>query len=609
MTLASRDARVFGWGAINQVVESTNTPPNAVRADQQPPSPRRNSAAEGLVRLLCERFAWDFGEYWEVHLTPGQQAGTFRRVASWHRDGVNSLALDVATEGATGSTNVGVLGRALSDGECIWIEDLRAASSGFVRAPLAVADGFSTAMAMPLLTDDGPLAILLFLSVEPRKSDDAVSDEMVRLAGQVGGVVKESWAGTLDIAEGDRYFRALIESIHDVIIVMAVDGQILYESVAVKQVLGYGVEDWDGQSIFSALHRDDVPKVLESVRVGVASPGETQRLQVRVRHKDGSWRWMESVGSTQMSPAGLVVVVTARDITDTKLAQEALVERESRLELLNSVARALLDERSTEDTIQSVLTEIAPRFPELRVSYAVVDDASLLSFLYSREHPDMPSIAGLSVDFSRLPEVVTSLRNGEALRFENASVDPRMAPISDVIEMAGTRGLLLVPLTHSDRLIGILGLASKDQKEWSQHEETTLAEIGGYLSIALREASQRELRGIAESKLREMSDQLRGLLDAFPELGRKPGVRQRPRDGASAKLGAAEPPRDAGIRLTAQNVKVLRLLAEGKTNNEIAKALFLSPDTVKDHTRAIFTKLRARNRAEAVMLATKRGII
>lgn len=55
--------------------------------------------------------------------------------------------------------------------------------------------------------------------------------------------------------------------------------------------------------------------------------------------------------------------------------------------------------------------------------------------------------------------------------------------------------------------------------------------------------------------------------------------------------------------LTAQEMQVLALIAEGKTNREIATALFLSEGTVRNYVSSILAKLRVSNRAEAAAYA------
>lgn len=61
--------------------------------------------------------------------------------------------------------------------------------------------------------------------------------------------------------------------------------------------------------------------------------------------------------------------------------------------------------------------------------------------------------------------------------------------------------------------------------------------------------------------------------------------------------------------LTARELEVLRLLAQGSPNKEIAAKLFVSETTVKSHLRNLFSKLHVINRAEAIAVAAKRGLI
>jgi two-component system response regulator DesR len=61
--------------------------------------------------------------------------------------------------------------------------------------------------------------------------------------------------------------------------------------------------------------------------------------------------------------------------------------------------------------------------------------------------------------------------------------------------------------------------------------------------------------------------------------------------------------------LTEREREVLSLIAAGCTNREIAEQLYLSPHTVKEHTSALYRKLSARNRAEAVQLAQRMGLL
>ncbi|WP_166133200.1 response regulator [Nocardioides ochotonae] len=73
----------------------------------------------------------------------------------------------------------------------------------------------------------------------------------------------------------------------------------------------------------------------------------------------------------------------------------------------------------------------------------------------------------------------------------------------------------------------------------------------------------------------------------------------------------ARPERDpvSGLRLTDRELEVLRLVAKGMNNREIAKELYISENTVKNHVRNILEKLQLHSRMEAVMYAVKEKLL
>lgn len=75
--------------------------------------------------------------------------------------------------------------------------------------------------------------------------------------------------------------------------------------------------------------------------------------------------------------------------------------------------------------------------------------------------------------------------------------------------------------------------------------------------------------------------------------------------GMSVFVSEAERPR----LLTGREQEVLELIGSGATNREIAEQLSLSPNTVKDHASGLYRKMKARNRAEAVIRAQQLGLL
>ena len=61
--------------------------------------------------------------------------------------------------------------------------------------------------------------------------------------------------------------------------------------------------------------------------------------------------------------------------------------------------------------------------------------------------------------------------------------------------------------------------------------------------------------------------------------------------------------------LTPRELEVLRLLALGRSNKEIASALAIATETVKTHVGHVLSKLQAEGRAQAIVHALKRGLV
>jgi DNA-binding NarL/FixJ family response regulator len=61
--------------------------------------------------------------------------------------------------------------------------------------------------------------------------------------------------------------------------------------------------------------------------------------------------------------------------------------------------------------------------------------------------------------------------------------------------------------------------------------------------------------------------------------------------------------------LTEREMQVLTGMSRGRSNNEIGKELFLSEDTVKTHARRLFRKLGAADRAQAVAVGFRWGLV
>jgi PAS domain S-box-containing protein len=136
-------------------------------------------------------------------------------------------------------------------------------------------------------------------------------------------------------AEQAAQFRSLVTNSSDLIVVLAPDGTIAYQSPSVQRMLGRRPADLVGTALGNLVHPDDQHDVNVSLtKLVEAAPGATDNFGCRLRHEDGSWRHVESICTNLADdPRVHGLVLNIRDVTE----QSAL--RQSISDLLHNLAR------------------------------------------------------------------------------------------------------------------------------------------------------------------------------------------------------------------------------------------------------------------------------
>jgi PAS domain S-box-containing protein len=167
---------------------------------------------------------------------------------------------------------------------------------------------------------DGTVAWVLAQSAIER-------DDAGRVIGSIGTItditVRKQAEEALQASE--TRFRSLTEHGMDLVTILGPEGRVVYVSPSVTRLLGYGPLEMVGQVAFDHLHPDDVAHMREAF--ARASEGDTSEIreEFRFRHKDGSWRVLESVVTNLLSePTVAGLVINSRDITERRKAQETL---------------------------------------------------------------------------------------------------------------------------------------------------------------------------------------------------------------------------------------------------------------------------------------------
>jgi LuxR family maltose regulon positive regulatory protein len=146
-----------------------------------------------------------------------------------------------------------------------------------------------------------------------------------------------------------------------------------------------------------------------------------------------------------------------------------------------------------------------------------------------------------------------------------------------------------------------LALQAHDKREQAVHvllDALDLAEPGGFIRLFVDEGTSME-RLLSEAATHgRMPDSIRKLLAVF--------AAERQRGEEASSLPSAQPLVEP---LSQRELEVLRLIAQGLSNDEISGRLFLALDTVKGHNRKLFGKLQVQRRTEAVARARELGLL
>ncbi|WP_439816530.1 diguanylate cyclase domain-containing protein [Zavarzinia sp. CC-PAN008] len=137
------------------------------------------------------------------------------------------------------------------------------------------------------------------------------------------------------LGASEQRFRHLAANISDVVAVHRLDSTLVYVTPSIEKVLGHRPQDVTGRSALSLIEPRDVAHIEDVIRRLATSPPDTaMHLEVRLRHADGRWVWMESAMRLLDEADGPVVLVASRDITERRLVMDRLAAARAELDRL-----------------------------------------------------------------------------------------------------------------------------------------------------------------------------------------------------------------------------------------------------------------------------------
>jgi len=117
------------------------------------------------------------------------------------------------------------------------------------------------------------------------------------------------------------------------------DNRLAWVSDSVRYVLGYAVPDFLSRPAVSIIHPEDHSRAIDAIVNLIAESGGSRKVQYRVRHMDGTWRWVETAMTNLLDrPDVNGIVSTTRDVTSRVMAKRRLSQSERQLRSIVSSA-------------------------------------------------------------------------------------------------------------------------------------------------------------------------------------------------------------------------------------------------------------------------------
>jgi PAS domain S-box-containing protein len=366
--------------------------------------------------------------------------------------------------------------------------------------------------------------------------------------------------GPPSIEEPDYSIRlallaAIVESSDDAIVSKTLDGRILSWNAGASRIFGYTAEEVIGRPITiiipPELHEEE-QRILEQVRAG-------QRIEhfdtIRIA-KDGRRVFISLTVSPVRDSRGVIIGASkvARDVSERKRAEQALLESERRLATeadalakLNELSTRLWRFSSLNEGLDEILAAVMDLLGADKGNIQLVDaEGSKLSIVAQRGfEPDFLEFFG-EVSATDDSPCSRALRSGQRVLIENVETDGPDAPFRAVARAAGYRSMISTPLMSADG--APLGMVSSHFRLIHRPSEQELRRLDLYLrqasdfihrcrleqelqqgEEALRDADRRkdEFLALLAHELRNPLAPIRYTLAANRKSGRTPEQRKR----------------------------------------------------------------------------------
>ncbi|MEG4504612.1 adenylate/guanylate cyclase domain-containing protein [Microcoleus sp. F6_B4] len=323
-----------------------------------------HSALEVILHQVGEKIGWDVGEAW----IPDAEGTVLQSARGWYASNARMDAFRRQSEQLTFAMNIGLPGRVWASKQPEWVEDISRGYPHFFRSQIALELGFKAGFGVPILVGDEVLAVLVFFKSSSGGKDARFIDVFNAVGTQLGSLIQRKQAEELLRIAQEKY-HSIVENAMEGIFQSTPSGGYLSANPALAKLYGYDSPEElmsEIKNIAQQLYVDPERR-LEFV-AAMDAENAVSGFESMVRRKDGRRIWVsENVRGVRDSKGEMLYYEgTVSDITERKLAQEALkVQQEQSEKLLLNILPKPIAER-----LKAEQSTIADSFAQVSVLFA-----------------------------------------------------------------------------------------------------------------------------------------------------------------------------------------------------------------------------------------------
>ena len=321
------------------------------------------------------------------------------------------------------------------------------------------------------------------------------------------------------LKESEEKFRSIVETTNEWFWAIDLEGKHIYTNPAVEEILGYSAEEILGTCALPFLHEEDRREFEKLLPQSIGEKKGWSDLVLRWSHKDGAYRYLESNGLPVVDEQGNLVGYRGadRDITERKLAEEALALQAEHAALTNRISQAVRRTLDVSEIFHTAVSELGAHLGVDRCSLFMKNEKAGQVVNVAEYHVADVVPAGSDFDLPQVQELIGAMEKYGVVAFDDVTNDERIRDLyNGILKRADVKSIMYVGVSVGEELLGAFALSTtKQQRHWSEIDIDVARAAADQTGIAIRQANlyqKAEATSMREALVNKLSSAIRASL-------------------------------------------------------------------------------------------------